>query len=310
MRFQKVRYLGFAALSLMLGCVCVAATDSIRVATLNLDNYLSMNRVVDGQWRPNYPKPESEKVALREAIIGAQPQILALQEIGEKEFLEELRSDLAHEGLHYPYAVHFRAEDDVRHLAVLSMLPPREVQKHTDMDFKYFDRREKVKRGMLEMSFELSGDSNVRIFVVHLKSRWTEDKRDPEADLRRTKEAEACRNRIVERTTEMGITRYCVAGDFNADPSSAPMRRFYQRGDLAIGTRVPAADSRGEVWTHFYKKKSVYSTLDGFVASPALMKSIVGGSGTIWDTTEQLAGSDHRMVYMDVEVSSTTAVAK
>lgn len=291
------------AYMLLAGFCGIVSADSIRIATLNVDNYLVMNRHVDGQWRPSYPKPETEKAAIRESILEAKPDVLVLQEMGGLNFLEELRADLFHEGFHYPYAVHFKAQDDERHLAVLSLLPPRQVKKHTDMDFKYFDRREKVKRGLLEMSFDLADGLSFRLYAVHLKSRWTEDKADPEANLRRTREAEACRNRIIERSAEEGSTLYCVAGDFNSDPNSAPMRRFYRRGKLQIGVRVPATDSRGEVWTYFYAKKAIYSTVDGFVASPALMKMVRGGQGTIMNGPNQLSGSDHRMVYIDLDVA-------
>lgn len=294
---------------LMFAVAGFVSAESVRVATFNLDNYLVMNRHVDGKWRPSYPKPESEKSAIRQAILSVKPDVLILQEMGDVAFLEELRADLMHEGRHYTYAVHFEAEDEERHLAVLSSLPPQNVQKHTDLDFKYFDRREKVKRGLLEMTFALPDESGFKLFAVHLKSRWTVDKLDPQSELRRTKEAEACRERIIERTADLGVTRYCVAGDFNADPNSAAMRRFYKRGQLRIGGRVPAFDSRGHVWTHFYRKHSVYSTVDGFVASPAMMKSITDGVGRIWEPPNGQSGSDHRLVYMDVEYETPSQEA-
>ena len=106
--------------------------------------------------------------------------------------------------------------------------------------------------------------------------------------------------RILQRTVESGISLYCIAGDFNDHPKSATLRRFYQRGDLLFGRYVPAADDRGEVWTHFYKKHSVYSAIDGFVCSPDLFKWIAGGKGSI---VGDLAGSDHRMVYIDLHTS-------
>ena len=34
---------------------------TIRVASYNVHNYLSMDRIVEGRWRPDYPKPEKEK---------------------------------------------------------------------------------------------------------------------------------------------------------------------------------------------------------------------------------------------------------
>ena len=37
------------------------ATDSVRVASINVQNYLIMDRWVDGRWKRDYPKPEKEK---------------------------------------------------------------------------------------------------------------------------------------------------------------------------------------------------------------------------------------------------------
>jgi endonuclease/exonuclease/phosphatase family metal-dependent hydrolase len=79
--------------------------DELRVATYNLRNYLVMDRYFDDQWRPEYPKPEIEKTAIRRVITGVAPDILVLQELGGSEFLEELRSDLARDGLHYEYGM-------------------------------------------------------------------------------------------------------------------------------------------------------------------------------------------------------------
>ena len=255
---------------------------------------------MEGVWRPAYPKPEAEKAKVREVVNLACPDVLALQEVGAAPFLWELRADLALEGRNYPYAMHMSGMDDQRHLAVLSKLPPVEVVKHQDLSFSYLGRREWVRRGMLEVSFLQSNGLPFKLFVVHLKSRWSDEPADPESVLRRTREAEACRNRIIERTLESGVFDFLVAGDFNDHPGSAPMRRFYRRGDLELGARVPAWDSRKELWTYFYKKEAVYSLIDGFVVSNTLSSRVAGGRGTVVDLPAVLQGSDHRLVYVDL----------
>lgn len=277
-----------------------ASGESIRIATYNLNNYLVMDRHVGAVWRPSYPKPEAEKAIIREVIQQASPDILAVQEVGTLPFLEELRADLAQDNVHYPYAIHMEGVDPVRHVAVLSKLSPTEVVKHQDLDFKYQDGRELVKRGMLELSFERANGTVFKLFVVHLKSRWTDVKADPESQQRRTREAEACRNRIIERTYDIGVTDFLIAGDLNDHPSSATLRRFYRKGALEIGALVPAADSRGEQWTYFYHKKVEYTLVDGFIASGSLAPQLVTGAGHIVDTPSVLLGSDHRMVYLDL----------
>ena len=40
----------------------VSGKESIRIASYNLRNYLITDRLVEGQWKVNYPKPEAEKI--------------------------------------------------------------------------------------------------------------------------------------------------------------------------------------------------------------------------------------------------------
>ncbi|MGK0177140.1 MAG: endonuclease/exonuclease/phosphatase family metal-dependent hydrolase [Lentimonas sp.] len=291
---------------LKVGCIAIllfhglAFGESLRLATYNLNNYLVMDRYANGAWRKSYPKPESEKAVIREVIKQAMPDILALQEIGPRSFLKELKADLAQEGVEYPHSVIMQGDDSVRHLAVLSKVAPIEVIQHQDLEIEYQNKREFVKRGMLELSFERTSGDVFKLFVVHLKSRRTNVKSDPQSLRRRTLEAEACRNRIIERTFEMGITDFVIAGDFNDHPESAPLRRFYKRGDLKIGIMVPVTDSRGERWTHYYGREVVYSLVDGFITSKSFFRQIENKCGHIVDTPDVLKGSDHRMVYLDL----------
>lgn len=300
LRRISLRFLGIASLILS----SVLCGEELRIATYNLRNYLVMDRMVAGTWRPAYPKPENEKTILRQIIREVSPDILVLQEMGTLNLLQELRADLSREGLHYEYALHMKGVDEVRHLAVLSTRQPTEVMEHRDLDFKYFDARETVKRGMFELRFDLGGGESFQLFAVHLKSRFTDNKEDLKSDLRRAREAEACRNRLIERTHERGLSKFLIAGDFNDHPSSATLRRFYQRGDLELGILVPAADSRGEVWTYYYEKEARYEGVDGFIASQAMLPRIKSGRAHIVDSPGALTGSDHRMVYLDIAAGS------
>jgi len=92
---------------------------TIRVASYNIRNYLSMDRIVEGKWRPDYPKPEKEKSVVRETILSVRPDILALQEIGSQMHLEELRRDLSNQGLEYKGSAWLEAHDSERHVAAL-----------------------------------------------------------------------------------------------------------------------------------------------------------------------------------------------
>ena len=133
------RYLCFVCVCLFLGQASWA--EALRVATYNLRNYLITDRVTESGWRPNYPKPEVEKAAIRKAIIEVDPDVILLQELGPEAFVKELQADLALEGLDYTFAYVGEGNDPVRHLGVLSKREPLEVILHRDLDFKYFDER-------------------------------------------------------------------------------------------------------------------------------------------------------------------------
>ena len=291
-------------LLLALGSAIPAGAADIRVATMNLWNYLVQDRRVEGRWMRDYPKPEKEKtaLALRRAVVEIDPDILALQEMGPAPFLREFQKDLAADGVEYPHAIHFQAVDKDRHLAVLSKIAPVEVLRHGEMDFPYFGERLRMKRGLLEVVFPVPGADGLTwsLFVVHLKSRWSDEPGDPGSQERRTKEARAARNRILERFPEAeGL--YLIAGDFNDHRDSAPLRRFRKRGDVEISRIVEAYDTRREKWTYFHKKSESYERVDFFLASPE-MSRFVAGEGTVFDPLYPRAGTDHRPVYLDLRL--------
>jgi len=272
--------------------------ETLRVATYNLYNYLDTGRWVDGHYRLEYPKPEMEKDAVRAVIRAVDPDILALQEIGGDLHLEELRRDLAREGLHYRFGEVLTGPDEVRRLGVLSKKPFR-VEAHVELDFKYFEGREVIKRGLLELRFG-EGEEAWTLFVVHLKSRWTDRKDDPESKMRRTREARAARDFIRKKYPPESLPRYLVAGDFNDSKRSGAVRRFLEVGDTELTRLTPTADSRGERWTFHYRFEDKYERVDFILASPAMAPWIVNG-GVYDGQPESSLGSDHRLVYLDLD---------
>src|SRR3954469_10930577 len=85
----------FAALS--------AWAETLTVATYNIENYGPADRMTEAGYRKDYPKPETEKQALRTVIRALNADILVLQEMGGPAYLDELRRDLKTEGLDYPH---------------------------------------------------------------------------------------------------------------------------------------------------------------------------------------------------------------
>ena len=302
------RALTLISLTLALGLPGFAARGApVRVATFNVRNYTSTDRLVDGRYRPEYPKPEREKAALREILDACRPDVLALQEFGPAPYLEELQQDYEreHPGEGFPFGIVLEAADPERHVAVLSRIPFTRATKHRDITFDYFGGREQVRRGLLGLDFD-SGGVEWTLFVVHLKSRTTDRNDDPMSAEQRLLEARAVRDLILARFPDPAAARFVVAGDFNDTRDSRPLKAFLRRGRTSITQIIPAEDTRGETWTHYYRSADNYSRVDFILASAAAMPCVVGGRGFVVDGADALAASDHRLVYADLDFTITT----
>ncbi len=297
MRLERLVSLGCFFLLLAIG-----RAETLTVATYNVENYTLADRMVDGVYRKAYPKPEAEKTALRAVIRSLNADVVALQEIGGEAFLKELQRDLLHEGTDYPYAEVLDAADVDRHVAVLSRRPFATVVRHTDLTFKYFDGTEAVKRGLLELHLETEA-GDVTLFVVHLKSRYTDRKDDPESALQRAGEATVVRDRVLKIFPEPAQAKFLIVGDFNDTRTSRPVRAMLERGKTKIAEWVPSEDSRGERWTHWFKRDDSYTRVDHMLVSPMILHMVRGQAGRICDVSETGTASDHRplVVVLDLK---------
>jgi len=275
--------------------------ERLTVATYNLENYLSTDRVVEGTYQRDYPKPEVEKTALRTVIKSLNADVIAFQEMGPLPYLNELQHDLADEGCNYPHAELIESDDADRHVAVLSKRPFKAVKKHTDLEFGYFGKTEHVKRGLLEVSLQV-GSTELTLFAVHLKSRFTDRSDDPMSAIRRAAEAGAVRNRILALFPDPSAAHFIILGDFNDVPRSRPIVAMSHKGKTVISELLPSTDSRGEVWTHNYHKEDSYSRIDYILVSPGLKDAVVDGRARIADGPETLVASDHRPVVTTLEL--------
>jgi endonuclease/exonuclease/phosphatase family metal-dependent hydrolase len=283
---------------LFLACGSVRA---LTLATFNVENYTVADRMVEGVYRQAYPKPEKEKTAVARVVAGIAPDILAVQEMGTQAYLDEFRRDLRAAGQDFPHAVLLEAADPDRHVAVLSKWPFKEVKRHREVPVFYLDAKDVVKRGVLEVVFATDA-GDLSVFVVHLKSKRTERPDDPESARQRAAEAEAVRDLVLARFPNPSEARFIICGDWNDTRAARPVRALQQRGGTALGDILRATDSRGEAWTHFYRKEDTYSRLDYLLVSPGLRAAVVGGRALIWDGEGAGEGSDHRAVYVRLKV--------
>lgn len=285
--------------------VSAIASAAITVATLNVENYTLADRMVDGVFRSAYPKPESEKAAVRQIVAGINPDILAIQEMGPQPYLDEFQRELKRSGQNFPHTVLLEAGDPDRHVAILSKIPFKQVKRHTKVPLMYFGHPDIVKRGVLEATFATT-EGDMSIFVVHLKSKRTERKDDPEAALQRAAEAEAVRDLVLSRHPEPTKARFLVCGDWNDTRGTRPIRAMLARGETTLGELITATDSRGETWTHYFRREDSYTRIDYFMVSPVLKSFVENGRARIHDGIAPLQGSDHRAVYLKLRLDPAT----
>ncbi len=296
------RWLGFLWLGLP-GLTVRLAAETLTVATYNIENYGPANRMTEAGYRTDYPKPEPEKKALRLVIRGLNADVLVVQEMGPQPYLDELRRDLKAEGLDYPHAVLALASDADRHIALLSRRPLKGVTTHQALSFSYLGAKETVKRGLLEATIATEA-GDVTIFAVHLKSRFTDRPDDPLSAIRRGGEATAVRDCVLRKFPAPAMARFIILGDCNDGKTSKALGYLQKRGRTDIATLLPAADSRGEWWTHAYRREESYSRVDHILVSPLLITAVAGGAARIYDGEGVRAASDHRPVVVTLKLAT------
>jgi len=306
--FRRLASFWRHAAALVFAWFAAGASDGVTVATYNVENYLVTGRMVGNVYRPDYPKPEDEKTALRQVIVGMAPDILALQEMGPPPFLDELQRDLKTDGANYPHALVLEAGDPDRHVAVLSKLPLRDVRRYPAVAIDFPVGKGVVKRGVLEVTVAVGG-SEVTFFLIHLKSQLTEVRDDPAGATQRLLEARAVRDVVLARFPDPAQARFLVCGDWNDARGSRPVKALQKRGETALGRILSAADSRGETWTHHYLREDSYSRLDYILVSPALEPWIVGDCAHIYDGPGVEKASDHRPVFVKIAARPATGGA-
>ncbi len=299
---MKTQGSAWVLFGVMVGALALARGETLTLATYNIENYGPANRLTEAGYRKDYPKPEAEKQALRMVLKAINADVLVLQEMGGQTYLDELRRDLSAEGLVYAHAVLLAADDVDRHVALLSKRPPTATTQHTDLEMRYFGKKEMVKRGLLEVKLAV-GDGELTIFALHLKSRYTDRPDDPLSSIRRAGEATAIRDRVLARVGDGGTARFIILGDCNDDKASKALTFLQQRGKTHIADLLPAADSRGESWTHAYRKNDAYTRVDHVLVSAALRPAVVGGAAHIYDGAGWHEASDHRAVTVTLELA-------
>lgn len=264
----------------------------------NLENY-----GVEGREGGEGRRGSSERWAVLDRVIcEIQPDILGVCEVGSREALEGLRRRLGERGLSLPETEYVEGPDPDRHLALLSRYPIVGRNSQADVVFWMDGRRERVRRGFLDVELDLGG-YRLRAVGVHLKSKLAVE--EGEAGLRRW-EARMLRRHVEEVLRADPEANVICYGDFNENRNEPGMQELLGAGwgvDVD-GRRRPGLrdlrleDSCGERWTHWWRPGDVYARLDYLLVSPGLWPEVDRKGGGIYRSADWHRASDHRAVYV------------
>jgi len=284
---------------------------TIRIATYNVENYLDQPTAS----RP-FPKSAEARAKIRESIHAAKPDVLALQEIGRPDALQELRASLKAGGLDFPYWEHVTGFDTNIHLAVLSKFQFMAHRPQTNDNFLLSGRRFRVSRGFAEVDIKVNPNYSFTLITAHLKSRRPVPVAD-EAELR-LEEAKILREKIDARFAANPNVNLIVLGDFNDNYDSKAIKTIIGRGKTALTDTRPSernGDSqftstnpryspRNITWTHYYGIADTYSRIDYIMLSQGMAREWVTNETYVLTIPNWGVGSDHRPLVATFEAEN------
>ena len=305
-----MRWLPCRILSLCLGVSVVLAhslpspaiAGTIRVATYNVENYLSQPTE-----SRTHVKSAEAKAKIRESIKAMNPDVIALEEVGDTNALQELRASLKADGQDFPWWDYVQAFDTNIHVTVLSKLPILASRPHTNDVFLLDGHRMQVKRGFAEVDIQAATNFTFTLIAAHLKSKLVTPETDEAEE--RLGEARVLHGIIDARLSREPNAKFIVLGDFNDAKDSAPMREIIGRGKKKLFDTRPAErngdtaqreppyyEPRNVAWTYFYGKEDTYSRIDYILLSPAMKKNWLLEETYVLAIPNWGVGSDHRPI--------------
>jgi len=264
---------------------------AIRFVTYNVENWLTMERFVNGKAVPGVAKPEKERRAVVEAILSSKPDVLGISEIGNESDVEDLKKHLSDAGMPLPHSHLSRGGDPTRSLVILSRFPIGSTKVHGNLSYRLGDREYVMQRGILDASVNTPAGA-FRFLGVHLKSKREVEDGDQE-EMRRS-EAHLLRRELDRILQEDPQARLVVYGDFNDTRQSPTIKTVHGSGNGSRLKMIALKDSRGHYWTHHWSSEDVYSRIDYVFVSPALGRAVDWDLCKILDNEAVAAASDHR----------------
>lgn len=275
-----------------------APKDKIRFAEYNVLNLFDAD---DDPYRADEAtpvKPRAELEALAKTIRSLDADVLALEEVENRgyleRFIEVFLSDMG-----YEHVVVFEGNDrrgiDV---ALVSRLPigPVESNRHVSFEGPY-GKPIRFARDVLEVTIEPANAPSFKTWVVHLQSN--SQGRDY-AEPIRVAEARQLRRMLDEELQRDPNARIVLTGDFNDTPESETMKTVIGEGPGKMWSA--ASDHQGALPDTFNQGR-FQSMIDFVLCTPAMAKAYVDGSFHVLPGSPETSGSDHNPVVVEFDLA-------
>ena len=250
---------------------------------------------------PDAPKPEEEIAAIIGTLQEIKPDILGVVEMGSGPMLDDFQSRLKAAGLDYPNRERVEGADPMRHIALLSRFPIVARNSRGDVPFELNGTRQRMSRGILDVTVQLSDCYTLRLVGAHLKSK----RQVPEFDEKtmRAKEAGLLKEHLDKILTANPHEKLMLFGDLNDTKNEYPVRELIgPPGSPGYMKDLFLTDRYGYHWTHFWSAADIYSRIDYLLVSRALLPGINLERSGISSYRMWYKASDHRAIYSTISI--------
>jgi endonuclease/exonuclease/phosphatase family metal-dependent hydrolase len=302
---REIRHLERAWLALLLFLLGLALVSVVRgeqsvvFASYNVENYLVMDRRENGQI-VHSAKPEKEIAPLLRIIREIHPDLLGVAEMGAPEQFQSFRDRLAEEGITFVDAEYVSGPDPDRHIALLSRFPITSHNSESNVPIHVPNGAESVRRGILDVTVQISPGFRLRLIGAHLKSKLP----IPEGEeLVRRQEAQELRSHVDRVMKEAPDVPLLVYGDLNDTKEQPAIQEVL--GDRQSPTHLTdlwLSDYTGDHWTYYQKFTDTYARIDYILISRTLLPSIDHKHSYVFRSADWNQASDHRPVVATIRI--------
>ena len=271
-------------------------TKGIVFCSYNVRNYLGPDQASAA--RKTKAKPEKEIEALIKVIAEISPDILGVCEMGSPAAFDDFKARLEKAGLGYRDSEYVQADDEDRHLAIVSRFPIVRRDSVAKVRYALNGTQQTVKRGFLDVTLQILPGYQLRCVGVHLKSKLPAP--EGEALIRRHESAKLREHLDTILTANPAVNLLCY-GDFN-DAKNQPMFSEVSgvRGTPGHMTDLAARDAHGDRWTHHWPVADEYARIDYLFVSHGLWPEVKRDTATVYRSDFWEQASDHRPVFVTI----------